>query len=155
MRIFLLIFFLFIFCGMLNAQTVKIEYSGYPLPEKYCRKIEQFVKYEVNFYTQFGLPDTLSLHLQVFEDKKKGKEYLESINISTILTLKPSGIYLPEQQKAIILGMEKDKERSIAVIYHELCHHFTRQILGKFSPIWLNEGLSEYFANCKITKKRY
>ena len=82
MRIFYLLFSLFIFCGLLNAQTVKIEYSGDPLPDKDRRNIEEFISHEVNFYTQFGLPDTLTLQLLVFENRKEALAYLESVNIS-------------------------------------------------------------------------
>ena len=151
MRIFYLLFLLFIFCGLLNAQTVKIEYSGDPLPDKDCRNIEQFISHEVNFYMQFGLPDTLTLQLHVFEDRKEALKYPESINIS--LPFKANGVYSPKLQKAFILGREKGRERSLAIIYHELSHHFVREILGKFPPSWLNEGLSEYFEHCKVTKK--
>ncbi|MBF0730203.1 hypothetical protein [Bacteroides acidifaciens] len=153
MRAPFLLFPLFIFCGLLNAQTVKIEYAGDPLPDKDRRNIEEFISYEVNFYTQFGLPDTLTLQLHVFEDRKKAMEYLESVDIHLPLLFKASGIYSPKLQKAIILGREKGQERSLAIIYHELSHHFVRQILGKFPPSWLNEGLSEYFEHCKVTKK--
>lgn len=151
MRTLSLLFSFLFFCSLLDAQTVQIEYAGDPLPEKDRRNIEQFISYEVNFYTQFGLPDTLTLQLHVFEDKKEAMEYLESVNIS--LPFKAAGIYSPKQQKAIILGREKGRERSLAIIYHELSHHFVRQILGRFPPSWLNEGLSEYFEHCKITKK--
>lgn len=151
MRTLSLLFSFLFFCSLLDAQTVQIEYAGDPLPEKDRRNIEQFISYEVNFYTQFGLPDTLTLQLHVFEDKKEAMEYLESANIS--LPFKAAGIYSPKLQKAIILGREKGRERSLAIIYHELSHHFVRQILGRFPPSWLNEGLSEYFEHCKITKK--
>ncbi|QIU95030.1 hypothetical protein [Bacteroides faecium] len=151
MRVLSLLFSFFIFYSLLNAQTVKIEYSGDPLPDKDRRDIEQFISHEVNFYTQFGLPDTLTLQLHVFEDRKEALKYLESVNIS--LPFKASGVYSPKLQKAFILGREKGRERSLAIIYHELSHHFVRQILGKFPPSWLNEGLSEYFEHCKVTKK--
>lgn len=153
MRVLSLLFSFFIFCSLLHAQTVKIEYAGDPLPGKDRRNIEEFISYEVNFYTQFGLPDTLTLQLHVFEDRKKAMEYLESVNIHLSLPFKASGIYSPKLQKAIILGREKGRERSLAIIYHELSHHFVRQILGNFPPSWLNEGLSEYFEHCKATKK--
>ena len=153
MRIFYLLFSLFIFCGLLNAQTVKIEYSGDPLPDKDRRNIEEFISHEVNFYTQFGLPDTLTLQLLVFENRKEALAYLESVNISFPPPFKASGVYSSKLQKAIILGREKGRERSLAIIYHELSHHFVRQILGRFPPSWLNEGLSEYFEHCKVTKK--
>ena len=64
-----------------------------------------------------------------------------------------SGAYSPKLQKAVILGRENGRERSLAIIYHELSHHFVSQILGKRPPSWLNEGLSEYFEHCTIHKK--
>lgn len=152
MRVLYLLFSLLAFGGLLNAQTVQIEYGGDPLPDKDRRNIEQFIRYEVSFYTQFGLPDTLSLQLYVFENRKEAIAYLKSENIS-IPSFRTNGLYSPKLQKAIILGREKGRERSLAIIYHELSHHFVRQILGKFPPSWLNEGLSEYFEHCTVTKK--
>lgn len=151
MRIFLLFFPVFFFCGLLHAQTVKVEYGGDPLPGKDRKKIEQFLQHEVDFYSQFGLPDTLSLQLYVFENRREAINYLESINVS--LPIKASGAYSPKLQKAVILGRENGRERSLAIIYHELSHHFVSQILGKRPPSWLNEGLSEYFEHCTIHKK--
>ena len=126
MRIFLLFFPVFFFCGLLHAQTVKVEYGGDPLPGKDRKKIEQFLQHEVDFYSQFGLPDTLSLQLYVFENRREAIDYLESINVS--LPIKASGAYSPKLQKAVILGRENGRERSLAIIYHELSHHFVSQI---------------------------
>lgn len=151
MRTLYLLFSLFVFCDLLDAQTVQIKYGGDPLPEKDRRKIEEFVSHEINFYTQFGLPDTLSLQLYVFENKQDGLDYLKSINVS--MSKRVSGAYSPKLQKAVILGREAGRERSLAVIYHELSHHFVSQILGKRPPSWLNEGLSEYFEHCTLSKK--
>ena len=117
MRIFYLLFSLFIFCGLLNAQTVKIEYSGDPLPNKDRRDIEQFISHEVNFYMQFGLPDTLTLQLHVFEDRKEALKYLESINIS--LPFKANGVYFPQTAKGIHSGT---RERTGT----KPCHHLSR-----------------------------
>ena len=99
MRIFLLFFPVFFFCGLLHAQTVKVEYGGDPLPGKDRKKIEQFLQHEVDFYSQFGLPDTLSLQLYVFENRREAIDYLESINVS--LPIKASGAYSPKLQKAV------------------------------------------------------
>lgn len=151
MRILFLFFPVFFLCSPFHAQTVKVKYGGDPLPDKDRQKIEQFLQYEVDFYSQFGLPDTLSLQLYVFENKREAMDYLDSIKIS--LPIKASGVYSPKHQKAIILGREKGRERSLAVIYHELSHHFVSQILGKRPPSWINEGLSEYFEHCNISKK--
>ena len=151
MRTLCLLLLLFISCSWLQAQTANIEYHGDPLPEKDKRKIEQILHHEVNFYSQFGLPDTLRIQLYVFEDRKEAQAYLEEINVPCPMAT--SGIYIPKLQKAVILGREAGRERSLMVIYHELSHHFVRQILGNIPPSWINEGLSEYFEHCDITKK--
>ena len=41
MRIFLLFFPVFFFCGLLHAQTVKVEYGGDPPPPKKRKKIKK------------------------------------------------------------------------------------------------------------------
>lgn len=142
MRIFLLFFPVFFFCGLLHAQTVKVEYGGDPLPDKNRKKIEQFLQHEVDFYSQFGLPDTLSLQLYVFENRREAIDYLESINVS--LPIKASGAYSPKLQKAVILGRENGRERSLAIIYHELSHHSFR----RFSASVLQAGLTK---DCRST----
>lgn len=142
MRIFLLFFPVFFFCGLLHAQTVKVEYGGDPLPGKDRKKIEQFLQHEVDFYSQFGLPDTLSLQLYVFENRREAIDYLESINVS--LPIKASGAYSPKLQKAVILGRENGRERSLAIIYHELSHHSFR----RFSASVLQAGLTK---DCRST----
>ena len=53
MRIFLLFFPVFFFCGLLHAQTVKVEYGGDPLPDKDRKKIEPVS------YTHLTLPTIL------------------------------------------------------------------------------------------------
>lgn len=151
MRILYLIIFFLAICDLLPAQTVLVEYGGDPLPDKDRKKIEEILRYEVNFYSQFGLPDTLNIQLYVFEDRKDAVAFLEGMNV--FLHPNINGVYLPKQQKAVILGREKGRERSLGIIYHELSHHFIRQILGTHPPMWVNEGLSEYFEHCKITKK--
>ncbi|MCS2967069.1 hypothetical protein NXW94_16325 [Bacteroides ovatus] len=117
MRIFLLFFPVFFFCGLLHAQTVKVEYGGDPLPDKDRKKIEQFLQHEVDFYSQFGLPDTLSLQLYVFENRREAIDYLESINVS--LPIKASGAYSPKLQKGSHLRTgEWTGEKS--------CHYLSR-----------------------------
>ena len=71
MRIFYLILCFICLCDLLHAQTVRISYEGDPLTDKERRKIEQTLQYEVEFYAQFGLPDTLNLQLTVFNKNIK------------------------------------------------------------------------------------
>lgn len=151
MRVLYLFLLTFTFCDWLNAQTVNIEYNGDPLSVNDKQKVEQILRHEVNFYSQFGLPDTLRIQLYVFEKKKEAWDYLKELNIPYLMST--NGIYISKLQKAVILGREAGRERSLRVIYHELSHHFVLQLLGNRPPAWINEGLSEYFEHCDITKK--
>lgn len=138
-------------CSYLCPQSIQIKYAGDPLPDKDRRQIEQFLNYEIEFYTQLGLPDTLSLQLTVFNNRKDGLAYLDSIGIHP--SIRTSGLYSVRRKEAFLLGREKGREESLAIIYHELSHHLTRLITGERPPAWLMEGLAEYFAHCRITKK--
>ena len=81
MRVFHLILLWVCFCDLLHAQTVQITYEGDPLTDKERRKIEQTLQYEVEFYSQFGLPDTLNLKLTVFNKREDALTYLDKFNI--------------------------------------------------------------------------
>lgn len=149
MRLFYLILAFFFLCDFVNAQSVHIMYEGDPLTEKEQQKIEQTLQYEVDFYVQFGLPNTLNFALHVFDKKADALEYLGKLNIQVDKNI--DGIYVSNLQKAFILGREKRKD--LGIIFHELSHHFTRLITSNYPPTWLNEGLSEYFEHCKMSKK--
>lgn len=145
---------MFFACGV-HAQNIRIEYAGDPLSSKERSQIEEFLRHEVLFYSQFGLPDTLSLKLIVFEQRKKGMAYLDSIGISAkVPLLNVRGLYNSKRREAILIGREQGKKKSLSIIYHELSHHLTLQITGNHPPTWLMEGLAEYFEHCEIKKGR-
>lgn len=143
--------FLSLLYGLATAQNVRVNYEGDVVSDKDRRKIERMIGHEVVFYARFGLPDTLIVRLHVFNKKKEGQAYLREKGISVHQTT--AGLYSPQLKKAFIIGREKGDEQSLKVIYHEMSHHFTREILGGFPPTWLNEGLAEYFDHCEINKK--
>lgn len=120
MRIFYLILCFICLCDLLHAQTVRISYEGDPLTDKERRKIEQALQYEVEFYTQFGLPDTLNLQLTVFNKREDALIYLNKFNIHPPKST--NGMYISRLQKAIILSREKEYQQGLGVIYHELSH---------------------------------
>lgn len=138
-----------------GAQHVEVDYAGDPLTVKERGQIEDFLKCEVGFYVRFGLPDTLKIKLTVFNSHKEGAAYMDSLRLlSQFVLLHANGVYIPQRREAVLLGREKGKKRSLSVIYHELSHHFTAQITGNRPPIWLMEGLSEYFEHCEVSKGR-
>lgn len=111
MRIFYLFLCFICLCDLLHAQTVRIAYEGDPLTDKERRKIEQALQYEVEFYTQFGLPDTLNLQLTVFNKREDALIYLNKFNIHPPKST--NGMYISRLQKAIILSREKEYQQGL------------------------------------------
>lgn len=139
----------------LSAQ-IKISYSGDPLLPKSVDKIEQMFSYISDFYTRIGLDDTTDVELVIFRDRNEANKYMLQIfpdREKYKITYGPnskatSGVYLPNLHKAVIMGIGVDELKVLPLIYHELCHHFTNLYFKNTSPpIWINEGLSEYFEN--------
>jgi TonB family protein len=54
-----------------------------------------------------------------------------------------------EDRDFIVLSGDVAPQISTNVVYHELSHYFLSRAL-KSRPIWLSEGLAEYFANAEI-----
>lgn len=152
MRILYVLLPLFVFCVPLCGQVLQIEYNGDPLSKEEREKVEKMFLHEAEFYSQFGLPDTLTVvHLYVFDKKKAAMLFLESLDVKGYNYA--AGLYLPKRNKVIILGMERGRKETLPVIYHELSHHFVWKVLSGRAPIWFNEGLSEYFEKSIMTKK--
>lgn len=145
------------FVGILNAfadRRVHIDYAGDPLKEKERVQIERMMDYQVDFYTLFGLGDSLSVKLTVFNERSEAMFYLDTMGVTKIIPLNTAnGLYNSGKKEAIILEMGKDRKKGLSVIYHELSHFFTREITCVNPPMWLMEGLSEYFEHCEVGKK--
>lgn len=131
-----------------------IEYAGDGLTEKERLQVEHIMDYQIEFYSLFGLEDSLKVKLTVFEERSEAMFYLDTIGISKAHPLNTvNALYNAKRKEAIIMGMGKDRKKALSVIYHELSHYLTRQITGINPPMWLMEGLSEYFEHCEAGKK--
>ena len=118
MRTFYLILSFVCLCDLLHAQTVRIAYEGDPLTDKERQKIELTLQYEVEFYSQFGLPDTLNLKLTVFNKREDALVYLNKFNIHP--PKNTNGIYISRLQKAIILSREKEYQQGATTSPYKL-----------------------------------
>jgi tetratricopeptide (TPR) repeat protein len=67
--------------------------------------------------------------------------------------LHPSGLYAGQEDKHfVLLRMDSAEENP----YHTICHEYAHALLYlnfRSLPLWLNEGLSEFFGNCTIGDK--
>ena len=92
MRTLLILLSLFLLCVKLCAQVVQIEYNGDLLSQDEREKIEKMLLHEAEFYSQFGMPDTLTVvQLFVFEKEKAALEYLKSLGVTAAIPRKCYG----------------------------------------------------------------
>ncbi len=64
-----------------------------------------------------------------------------------------AGYFLTSQEKNYILvRLDAEQEHAYATVYHEYTHLQFRSA-GSFMPLWLNEGLAEFFQNTDIHEK--
>lgn len=140
---------------------ISIRYTGDPLPDRTKARIEVMMDYMGSFYRNFGGLGVNEIELMAFKEKKAGYRYMRGIYPDDEKYIEnPSdkaiggglgGVYIPKFSRAVILGMEKGPDAALSMIYHEISHHFTRLIFEKrIAPVWLNEGLAEYFEHLKV-----
>ena len=145
--------------------SIKITYSGEELPDKVASKIDLMISTMYDFYSKVGVLEESEVELIVFKNIKDGYRYMRTIypdnpNYKHFHGEKPivsyvGGVYVGHLSKAVILGMENGIENALKTIYHELSHHFTQEVFKykKFQPVWLNEGLAEYFEGMQVKGK--
>lgn len=131
-----------------------IDYAGDLLTEKERQQVERMADYQIEFFRLFGLGDSLSLKITVFDEWRDSVSYIVPIQKNGNNSAnKLSGVYMYNKKELIIKGMKNNREKGLSMIYHQLSHYFTREITGVNSPAWLIEGLGEYFKNCEVGKK--
>ncbi len=69
----------------------------------------------------------------------------------------PAGIYLGSPEKNYIalrldVSLNVDADEPFGPVYHEYVHYLTRRLMSQL-PLWLVEGLAEFYGNTRISKK--
>jgi len=124
--------------------------------EKHARRIaQQFEQLRGVFRSSFpafradpGQP----ILIVAVEDEEAMKEWLPQY-WQEKGHLHPSGLYSGQEDKNfVLLRMDSTEDNP----YHTICHEYAHALLYlnfRSLPLWLNEGLSEYFGNCSIGDK--
>lgn len=148
-----------------SATQLNIEYEGVELSDKNVAKIKSMSEYMTDFYSNLGLKENLDVRLIIFKTQKEGYEYMRTLypNDDAYKWTKSDdyfkegfgGFYIPDRKTAVILGLEAGIDRGLAIIFHEISHHFTRLLFNRTTPpIWLTEGFAEHFENMRYVRKK-
>lgn len=124
--------------------------------EKQGRRIaDQFERMRSVFHTELPKlqvdPDTPIVVLAIKDEK--GFRALEPEAYLAKGQLKLGGLFLRAPDKNyVLMRLDVTEEHPYAVIYHE----YTHLLLSKYAewlPLWLNEGLAEFYENTDIREK--
>lgn len=86
-----------------------------------------------------------------FKDRK-GFQSLEPMEYLSKGQLDLAGYFLSAPDKNyILLRLDAEGEHPFATVYHEYTHYMVRK--AEWMPLWLNEGLAEFYQNTDIQEK--
>jgi tetratricopeptide (TPR) repeat protein len=148
-------------CAASTEQWVEVHSSHFTVitndGEKQGRHIlDQFERMRWVFHTMFPSMNTDPANtIQVFALKnQKSFEALEPAAYLAKGQLKLAGYFLRTQDKNyVLLRLDAEQEQHpYAIVYHEYTH---LQLSGasEWIPLWLNEGLAQFFQNTDIRNK--
>ena len=146
--VFLLLFLCF-WVNLFSQYSIKDEANT--LTKKELENLRKAIDYQLDFYNKV-FPDNRmeksSVNLSIFNNYANYLIYQkEQIGY---LRHKSMGFYSPINKEAVVCK-DKNENYFLKVCYHELNHFFIHNYMDT-PPVWLNEGLSEYFTNIKIFK---
>jgi hypothetical protein len=142
-----IISFLFaIFCVVnISAQDFTFENLGNPISKKDSAKIIRMIAYEVDFFNKISPLDSVYVKLVVVDDKEISKlKYAKRLN-------DVRGFYNDKLKTSFV--RRKKGEDFLLIVYHENVHYLLHLLMKK-PPVWLGEGLSDYFYHATASKKK-
>ena len=119
------------------------------------RVLDQFERMRSVFHTAFpkmqvdpGAP----IVVLAIKDEKEFKA-LEPTAYLAKGSLKLGGLFLPTPDKNyVLMRLDAEGDHPYAVVYHEYTHLLVKKA-AEWMPLWLNEGLAEFYQNTKIQDK--
>ena len=121
--------------------------------EKQGRRIaDQFERMRSAFHAESPKsPDDPPIIVLAIKDERDFRA-LEPQEYLTKGTLKIGGLFLRGPDKNyVLMRMDAEGEHPYAIVYHEYTHFLNSKI--EFMPLWLNEGLAEFYQNTDIHEK--
>ncbi len=142
---------LFLFQGINSFAQYSIKDEGSTLTKKEMASLQSMIDYQLEFYNRV-FPDSVmektSVRLSVFNDyidylvyRKEQSGYINPNSMG----------YYSSERKEVVACKEKNEAYFLNTCYHELSHFFLMSNMAT-PPVWLNEGLAEYFGETKMSE---
>ncbi len=124
--------------------------------EKDGRRIEtQFERMHAVFHQLFPTPgdDSAPPIIVLALKDKKAMQALEPAAYLAKNQIDLAGLFVRTTDKNYILvRLDAEQEHAYATVYHEYMHYMLRRA-EEWLPLWLNEGLAEFYQNTDIEEK--
>ncbi len=128
------------------AQRIVFENDGLALSEKDSLKVVRVIRYESDFYRQFGVIDSIQIKLHLFENQNTYRTFLIKNGYGAEILLS-NGLYSGKTKELLV----PKTDLYLQVIFHEISHYIFHLVMTQY-PGWLNEGLAKYFENTRLKK---
>ncbi len=144
MRLKLCISFAFcILCNFSFGQQLEIALYKTKLSKEEQTHIRESLKFQIDFYNElFGDSITGNIKARFFGRQSDFVGYSkDNVGINNAHSL--AGYFNPRTDELVVFK-ENGSDRFLSVYSHELSHALLSQKIGR-APMWLNEGLAEFF----------
>ncbi len=141
------------FCCFLLAQPkYSISDTDNVLTQKEKVSLEKAIDFQTTFYNLVFPEDTVKLsdvRLNIYNDYAA---YLLYQKEQTRTTLHNSMGFYSRKNKEAVVCKAKNEKRFLLTSYYELSHYFINTHIER-PPVWINEGLAEYFTHLNYNGK--
>src|SRR5471030_1184215 len=141
-----------------NPQWIQIQSEHFTVitdsSDKQGRHVAgQFERMRSLFHSLFPATNDSGSRIVVFAFKdRKGFQALEPAAYLAKGALQLAGLFLNTPDKSYILvRLDTEGEHPFSTVYHEYTHFMLRK--NAWLPLWLNEGLAEFYQNTEIEGK--
>jgi Tfp pilus assembly protein PilF len=141
-----------------NPQWIQIQSEHFTVItdsyEKQGRHVAgQFERMRSLFHFLFPAANDAGSRILVFAFKdRKGFNALEPAAYQAKGSLQLAGLFLTTPDRNYILvRLDTEGEHPFSTVYHEYTHYMLRK--NQWLPLWLNEGLAEFYQNTEIEGK--
>lgn len=107
----------------------------------------------VNRFRDFNAKNSQAVRMYLFSTRSAYMDYLSGKGINAANT---AGIFFASAQEAGLAAWVEGQSQTelLHTLQHEGFHQFAHLRLGDGLPIWVNEGLAEYFGRAFVAKGR-
>lgn len=121
--------------------------------QQYARHMDAVFAQYLKRFQSFSTRDSRSMPLYLFRTRDQYKSFLSGHGIDGSAS---GGMFFVQRGVQGLATWVEDKSKSttLETLQHEGFHQFAFAYIGPDLPVWVNEGLAEYFGDGILVKKR-